>query len=147
MMLAAPMAFAVSKLTRPIGPAPQTSTFWPIVTPARRHAWTPTDSGSSRAPSSNDTLLGSLRPHTKCRLFMLVYYTVDLFRLYFKYFKTAVQCSVHKQTSQALAQWGKSALDPKPQTGATIMLADVTPMKERKGSGLCERKMQNYIHN
>ena len=52
----APMALAVRRQTRPMGPAPQTSTLLPTVTPARRHACTPTESGSSRAPSSIDLL-------------------------------------------------------------------------------------------
>lgn len=33
-------------------PAPVTKTLDPIVTPARRHAWTPTLKGSQNAPSS-----------------------------------------------------------------------------------------------
>jgi hypothetical protein len=56
----APQAFAVSRQTSPIGPAPHTSTLLPSFTPARWHAWTPTLSGSRRAPSSNVTWSGSL---------------------------------------------------------------------------------------
>lgn len=58
--LAAPIAFAVSKFTSPIGPAPHIRTKSPRDTPALLHAWTPTDIGSNKAPSSSDTWSGSL---------------------------------------------------------------------------------------
>lgn len=51
----APIAFAESRETSPMGPAPVMSTVEPRVTPARLHAWTPTDRGSSRAASSRVT--------------------------------------------------------------------------------------------
>ena len=47
----------------PIGPAPNTRTVWPADTPARRQACTPTDIGSTMAPSSSDTLAGSLKQY------------------------------------------------------------------------------------
>ena len=59
-MWSAPMARATRRFTRPIGPAPQMSTRDPSVTPARRHACTATESGSSSAPSSKVTWSGSL---------------------------------------------------------------------------------------
>eukprot|EP00499_Haloplacidia_sp_CaronLabIsolate_P009770 CAMPEP_0196783530 /NCGR_PEP_ID=MMETSP1104-20130614/14045_1 /TAXON_ID=33652 /ORGANISM="Cafeteria sp., Strain Caron Lab Isolate" /LENGTH=43 /DNA_ID= /DNA_START= /DNA_END= /DNA_ORIENTATION= len=43
-----------------MGPAPNTSTLCPAVTPALLHACTPTDSGSHMAPSSRLTESGSL---------------------------------------------------------------------------------------
>ena len=57
----APMDSAVKRLTRPMGPAPHTRTLQPKVTPPRAHAWTPTASGSMRAPSSRLTLSGSCK--------------------------------------------------------------------------------------
>lgn len=59
--LEAPNALAVSKVTNPIGPAPNTNTIEPIPTPPRLQAWTPTDKGSSRAPSSRVTWSGNLK--------------------------------------------------------------------------------------
>jgi hypothetical protein len=44
-------------------PAPQTRTVSPIVRPARRHACTPTDNGSSNAPSSKLTESGNLEDY------------------------------------------------------------------------------------
>lgn len=61
----APIAFATSNDTRPIGPAPQMRTLWPRVTSARRHAWIPTESGSIKAPSSYVTFSGSLDEGTE----------------------------------------------------------------------------------
>lgn len=77
MIVSAPMALAASILTRPMGPlksneghvkdvslsmlpAPVMNTFDPIVTPARRQAWTPTLNGSQNAPSSYVTWSGNL---------------------------------------------------------------------------------------
>ena len=57
----APIALAVIRLTRPMGPAPHTNTNEPKVTPARRQAWTPTLKGSRMAPSSKVTWSGSLK--------------------------------------------------------------------------------------
>ena len=50
-----------SKFHQTDWPAPRIRTRWPSLTPALRHAWTPTDSGSKRAPSSSDTWSGSLQ--------------------------------------------------------------------------------------
>lgn len=53
--LEAPKALAANKLTIPIGPAPNTRTTAPKETFALLQACTPTDRGSRRAPSSNET--------------------------------------------------------------------------------------------
>ena len=45
--------------SRPIGPAPVTSTRSPALTPALRQAQMPTDSGSISAPPSSDSESGS----------------------------------------------------------------------------------------
>ncbi|BAF24327.1 Os08g0545300 [Oryza sativa Japonica Group] len=57
----APNARAASRVTRPIGPAPMISTPVSGPTSARRHACTPTLSGSHMAPSSRLTFSGSLK--------------------------------------------------------------------------------------
>ena len=57
----APIALATSRLSKPIGPAPHTSTLCPRRTSPVLQACIATDSGSSMAPSSNDTLSGSLQ--------------------------------------------------------------------------------------
>uniref|UniRef100_A0A6B0ULM9 Uncharacterized protein n=1 Tax=Ixodes ricinus TaxID=34613 RepID=A0A6B0ULM9_IXORI len=59
--LLAPMAWAVRRQTRPMGPAPQISTVCPRLRWDLRQAWTPTESGSRRAPSSKDTWSGNLK--------------------------------------------------------------------------------------
>ena len=56
----APKAFAVKRHMIPTGPAPQTKTLLPRVTPPLRHACTATDSGSMSAPSSSVTPPGNL---------------------------------------------------------------------------------------
>lgn len=61
MTLLAPKALATIRVTIPIGPAPLIKTFDPRVTAAFLQAWTPTDKGSNRAPSSRVTLSGSLK--------------------------------------------------------------------------------------
>ena len=55
----APNARAHCIASRPIGPAPVTSTRSPALTPAFWHAHTPTDSGSISAPSSSLSSSGS----------------------------------------------------------------------------------------
>ena len=55
-----PALLAATAQRRPIAPAPIMVQVDPDRTPARRHAWTATDRGSSRAPSSNNTLAGNL---------------------------------------------------------------------------------------
>lgn len=54
-ILEAPMALAVSRVTKPIGPAPNISTIDPTPTFPFLQAWTPTESGSSNAASSKET--------------------------------------------------------------------------------------------
>jgi len=44
----------VTNVTKPIGPAPKIKTVEPTLTPPLLHAWTPTESGSNKAPSSKD---------------------------------------------------------------------------------------------
>lgn len=61
MIFEADIALAVSRVTRPMGPAPRINTTDPSVTPAFLQACTPTDNGSSRAPSSRETLSGNLQ--------------------------------------------------------------------------------------
>mmetsp|Transcript_1856 Transcript_1856/g.6621 ORF Transcript_1856/g.6621 Transcript_1856/m.6621 type:complete len:203 (+) Transcript_1856:80-688(+) len=51
----APNARAARRAMRPMGPAPVMSTVWPTVTPARQHAWMPTENGSSIAASAKET--------------------------------------------------------------------------------------------
>ena len=67
----APMAWAVKRLTRPIGPAPQIKTVLPKATPARWHACTPTAKGSIRAPSSRLTLSGNLKQKSAASVYHL----------------------------------------------------------------------------
>jgi hypothetical protein len=55
----APKASAVCTLTRPIGPAPVTSTREPAVTLPLRQAQMPTESGSSSAAASSLTVSGT----------------------------------------------------------------------------------------
>mmetsp|Transcript_19214 Transcript_19214/g.50978 ORF Transcript_19214/g.50978 Transcript_19214/m.50978 type:complete len:319 (+) Transcript_19214:699-1655(+) len=57
----APLARAVTRLARPIVPAPQMRTVLPSFTPARFVACTPTESGSSSAAPSYDTWSGILK--------------------------------------------------------------------------------------
>lgn len=56
----APKALATISETMPMGPAPLIRTLEPKVTDAFLQAWTPTDKGSKRAPSSKVTLSGNL---------------------------------------------------------------------------------------
>ena len=65
------MAWAVKRLTRPIGPAPQIKTVLPKATPARWHACTPTAKGSIRAPSSRLTLSGNLKQKSAASVYHL----------------------------------------------------------------------------
>ncbi|MPC07744.1 hypothetical protein E2C01_000311 [Portunus trituberculatus] len=60
-MLVAPRALATLRHSRPMGPAPVTSTLQPAHTTARRQACTATASGSTTAPSSSLTESGNLR--------------------------------------------------------------------------------------
>jgi len=55
MTVVAPIALALSKETRPMGPAPVISTVEPNFTSALLQACTPTERGSRRAPSSRET--------------------------------------------------------------------------------------------
>jgi hypothetical protein len=57
---AAPAACAASKLTNPIGPAPQITKGSPNLSPARSIPASATDNGSSIAPSSKDMSSGNL---------------------------------------------------------------------------------------
>lgn len=57
----APKALAVKRLSKPMGPAPQTRTLFPRETPALWHAWTATARGSINAPSSRVIFWGSLK--------------------------------------------------------------------------------------
>lgn len=60
MIFDAPKAFAVARVTKPIGPLPRITRLVPNLTFPFLQACTPTDSGSSNAPSSSDTWFGSL---------------------------------------------------------------------------------------
>ena len=66
------MAWAVKRLTRPMGPAPQIKTVLPKATPARWHACTPTAKGSIRAPSSRLTLSGNLKQKSAASVYHLL---------------------------------------------------------------------------
>ena len=65
----APIDLATKTRTWPIGPAPKIRTFDPIDTSALLHAWTPTDKGSIKAPSSKDNSSGILKVRKKKYLY------------------------------------------------------------------------------
>ena len=49
-----------NRMEEMVSPAPQIKILWPKLTPALLHVWTPTESGSSKAPSSVLTWSGNL---------------------------------------------------------------------------------------
>lgn len=65
-ILAAPIDFAINNVASPMGPLPRIKSLVPIATPARLHACTPQDRGSSSAPSSKETWSGNLENKIYC---------------------------------------------------------------------------------
>lgn len=57
----APFVRASMQASRPMAPTPNTSTVWPVETPALRDAWMRTPRGSASAACSKETLSGMLK--------------------------------------------------------------------------------------